>query len=55
MDEILCSSNWSFTFILMLSFSIHSLSIIALGTKIIKKLWRSFNALVGRLDMIIPS
>ncbi len=55
MDEILRSSNWSSTFKLMLSFSIHTLSIIALSTKIIKKLWRSFNTFVGRLDIIIPS
>lgn len=45
----------NFTFTCMFYFSIIGLNTSALGTKIFKELWRSYNTLVGNLDMLFPS
>jgi hypothetical protein len=53
--KILHSSYWFFTFTYVFFFSIIGHNISALGTKIFKELWRSYNILVGNLDMLLPS
>ncbi len=53
--HILHSSYWFSTFTSMFFFSIIGLNTSAIGTKIFKELWKSYNTFVGNLDMFLST